>query len=111
MVLAFGVVMAFLAIERPTSCCQVRGYLGAGRDQSFHGLNRLLEHRALCGIKIDLNDPLDAVAADHHRHTHIEPLYPVLAAEIGGTRQYPAFVFEVALSHLNGRGSRRIESR
>src|SRR5215831_10435834 len=110
MALAFGVVMAFLAM-RSTSSRQVWGNLGAGRDQPLHGFDRLLEHRALGGIKIDLYDSLDAIAADHHRHTHIKALYAVLAVETGGAREYPAFVLEVALSHLNGRGSGGIESR
>ena len=87
----------------------MRRDLGAGLDQPLHRLHRLLEHRPLRRIEVDLDDLLDAVGADHHRHADVHALHAVLAVEVGGAGQHAALVLEVALGHLDRGGGRRIE--
>ena len=89
----------------------MRRDLGAGLDQALHGLDRLLEHLPLGSIEIDLDDLLDAIGADHHRHAHIHALHAVFAVEVGGAGQHAALVLEIALGHLDGGGGGRVEGR
>ncbi len=38
-------------------------------------------------VELDLDDALDALGADHHRHADIEVLHAVFALEVGGAGQ------------------------
>src|SRR5215468_10086897 len=62
---------------------QIRRDLLAGIDQALNGADRLVEGLAVLARKIDLDDALDALGADHHGHADIHVLHAVLAVEIG----------------------------
>src|SRR5262245_63010892 len=64
----------------------------AGVDQPAHRVGRLLEHRPLGAVELDLDDALDALRAEHDRHADIEILHAVLAVEIGGAGQHALLV-------------------
>src|SRR5574341_159510 len=73
-----------------------------------HGGGRLLERRLLVRRERDLDDLLDARAAELHRHADVEPLHPVLAVQVRRARQDLLLVLEDRLEHLDRRGGRRI---
>src|SRR6185369_8741065 len=91
------------------SARQMRSDLGAGVDQALHGVDRLLEHRPLRRIEVDLDDLLDAIGTNHYGHAHIHALHAVFAVEVGGAGEHAALVLEVALGHLDGGGRGRVE--
>ena len=55
-------------------------------DELAHRRRRLVEGGLLLGGELDLDDLLDARAAELDRHAHVKALGPVLAVEIGGAR-------------------------
>src|SRR5262249_37741922 len=50
---------------------ECRNDLHAGLDQPLDRVDRSVEHRALRLLQVDLDDPLDALGADHHRDADI----------------------------------------
>jgi hypothetical protein len=46
--------------------------------EACDGSDGLVEHRLLIRIHVDVDDPLDAVGADHDRHTDVGVLEAVL---------------------------------
>src|SRR5215813_5612257 len=85
--------------------------LVGGVDQRFYGGDGLVEHLLFLGIELDLDDTLDALFADHHRHADIEALHAVLAIQHGGAGDHALLVLEIGLGHGDGRRRRRIEGR
>ena len=73
--------------------------------------DRFLEHGALGAVELDLDDALDALGADHHRHADIEILHAVFAVEPGGAGQHALLVAQIAFRHRDGGGRRRVEGR
>ena len=53
---------------------QIRRDLLAGLDQRLHRGDRLVELAALGAVELELDDALDALGADHHRHADVEIL-------------------------------------
>src|ERR1700730_3830983 len=76
---------------------QVRRDLLAGVDQTLDGGDRLVEGLAILAGKLDLDNALDALAADHDRHANIHVLHAVFAVEIGGAGHHALLVLQVAL--------------
>src|SRR5947209_19696648 len=66
-----------------SSLAEIRRDLLAGGDERLDRGDRLVEHFALGRIELDLDRALGALRADHDRHAHVEPTYPVLAVEMG----------------------------
>src|SRR5262249_51786877 len=62
--------MTRLPVPRPLA--EIGREALAGLDEALHGIDRLLEHCALVLVELDLDDALDALGADHHRHADIE---------------------------------------
>src|SRR5215218_8896705 len=93
------------------SLAQIRRDLLAGLDQALHRGDRLVELAALRAAEFKLDDALDALGADHHRHADVEPLNAILAVQPGGARQHAFLVLEIALGHRDGGRRRRIERR
>ena len=77
----------------------------------FTELDGPREGLALIGVEVELDHPLDALGADHHRHAGIEPLHVVLAVQIGGAGQHPLLVLEIGFGHLQGSSRRRVKGR
>src|SRR5580700_6503195 len=94
-----------------TSLPQIRRDLLAGLDQGFHRRHRFLEHAALGAVELDLDDALDAFAADDYRHADIKVLDAVFAVEPGRGRQHALLVAQIAFGHRDGGSGRRIERR
>src|SRR6202040_3398827 len=94
-----------------TLLSEIRRDLLAGLDQRFHRAHRLLEHAALGAVELDLDDALDALAADHHRHADIEVLDAIFAIEPGGGRQHALLVAQIAFRHGDRRRGRRVKRR
>src|SRR6185437_14906372 len=63
---------------------QIGSDLLAGFDQRLHRLRGFLEHTARGAVELDLDDALDALGADHYRHTDVKILDAVFAVEPGG---------------------------
>src|SRR5271166_4790842 len=80
-------------------------------DQLADGGGRFVEGRLLLAIERDLDDPLDAAGADHHRDADIEVAYAVLAFEQRRTRQYPLLVAQIGLDHRDRRAGGCVERR
>src|SRR3546814_9618048 len=80
-------------------------------DETLDRGDVLLELRALLGVQLHLDDPLDPLGADDHRHAHVEALHAVLAGKVGRTGQHALLVLEVGLGHSDGRGGGGIECR
>src|SRR6202166_656449 len=79
--------------------------LRAGLDQALHRSHRLFEHVAFGAVELDLDDALDALGANHHRHADVKILDAVLAIEPGGAGQHTLLVEQIALRH--GEAGRR----
>src|SRR5262245_17067489 len=77
-------------------------------DQLAHGSRRLLEGCVLLRREGDLDDLLDAPAAELHRHPDVEPLDPVLPGQVRRARQDLLLVLQDRLDHLHRRGSWRV---
>src|SRR5512138_1740631 len=80
-------------------------------DRLLHGVDGLREHRALLVVQLELDHPLDAGRADHHRHPDEEPLLAVLTVEVRRAREDALLVAQVALRHRDRRRGRRVEGR
>src|SRR3954467_11877604 len=63
---------------------KVRRDLLTGFDQTLHRGGRLVELGALPARQLKLDNALDALGADHHRHADIKPFDAVLAIQPGG---------------------------
>src|SRR6478609_11380890 len=96
---------------RSSAAEQVRRDLLAGVDQALDGAHRLIESLAVLACKLDLDNALDALAADHDGHADIHVLHAVFAVEIGGTGQHALLVAEIALGHRDRRRRRGVECR
>src|SRR3977135_1193356 len=79
--------------------------------QPAHRLDRFVEARLLVALEVELDDALDAAAADHHRHPNIEVLDAVLAGQPGGARQHSLLVAPTGPAPPDRRARRRIEPR
>src|SRR6201999_4331743 len=90
---------------------QVGRDLLAGVDQALDGADRLVEGFAILAGKLDLDNALHALAADHDGHADIHVLHAVFAIEIGGAGHHALLVAQIALGHRDRRGRRRIERR
>src|SRR5512132_3021210 len=88
------------SLQSGDGCSEARRDPLAELDQRFHRFDRLHEGVALSRVEVELDDALDALGADHHRHAGIEPLHMVLAVEIGGARQHALLVLEIGLGHF-----------
>src|ERR1700761_1183719 len=95
----------------PLAAEQVRRDLLAGIDQPLDGTDRLVEGFAVLAGQLDLDDALDALAADHDGHADIHVLHAVLAVEVGGAGHHPLLVLEITLGHRDRGRRRRIEGR
>src|SRR3954469_17381095 len=93
------------------SLAEIRSDLLTGLDQALHRGNRLVEIGPLSAGQLQLDDALDALGADHHRHTDIKTLHAVFAVEPGRARQHALLVAQIALGHRDRRRGRRIERR
>src|SRR6516225_2243766 len=98
--------------ERPSRSGHRRGEARsdalAKLDQRLHRFDRAHEGVALMRIEIELDDALDALGADHYRHTGVEPLHMILAVEIRGAGQDALVVLEIRFRHLQRGGGRRV---
>src|SRR6185437_3986817 len=90
---------------------QIRRDLLAGLGKSLHRRGGFLKGVAFRATKIDLDDALDALGADHHRHADVQILDSVFAIEPGGARQHALLVAQIAFRHGNSRRRRGIEGR
>src|SRR6185369_17809515 len=76
-------------------------------DQLAYRGGRLVEGGLFVGVELDLDDLLDAPAAELDRHTDVEPLGAVLAVQVGRAGQDLLLVLEDRLHHLHRGGGRR----
>src|SRR5664279_3568469 len=60
---------------------QIRRYFLTSLDQALHRGHRLFELATFTTAELDLDDALDALGADHHRHADIKVLEAVFAVE------------------------------
>src|SRR5665811_1596047 len=61
--------------------------------------------------ELDLDDALDALSADHHRHADIKVLDPVFAVQPGGAGQYALLIEQITFRHRDRGSRRRVEGR
>src|SRR5882724_4814993 len=61
-------------------------------DEAPNGRNRLLEHRPLGRVQIDLDHPLHAAGSEDYRYPDVEILHPVLALQMGGAGKHALLV-------------------
>src|SRR5262249_47763985 len=80
-------------------------------NQRLHRFDRLHEGVAFSRAKVELDDALDALGADHHRYASIETLHVVFAVEVGGARQPALVVFEIGIGHFQRGGGRCVIGR
>src|SRR3984957_7872056 len=92
----------------PASCAD---YLVHRFHQLAHMRDRRLEGLFLRRGQIDLQDALDAAAADYYRHACEEAIHAVFAFQESRRRQYFLAVERERLHHPEYRGARRIIRR
>ena len=95
----------------PAAISRIR--LLGGLDQRLHRSDRLVEHRLLLGVQLDLDDALDAAGADHHRHADIEALDAVFAVQQAaqGSTRFLSLQIGLRPSRSPTRPARRRPSR
>src|SRR6188508_1907658 len=93
------------------SLAQIGRDLLTGFDQAFHRVGGLVELGALGAGQLKLDDALDALGADHHRHPDIKPLDAIFAVQPCRAGQHALLVEQKALRHRDRGGGRRIERR
>ena len=71
-------------------------------NQFLHGIDRLVHHGLLFGIKLELDDILNPLLAQDCRNTHIVTVYTELALEEAAGRQNALLVLEDRLGHCDG---------
>src|SRR5262249_26959654 len=76
-----------------------RDYAQASFDQAVHSGNRAVEHLSLGLVKLDLDDALDTLGADHHRYPDIAVAHAIFALEEGGAGEDALLVLKIALGH------------